>query len=310
MKSKILIIGNTGFIGKNLSKKLKKNNFINFINSSNCNLLIKKNIFSIKKKFDLIFHLAAFIKLGKVSKKIQKKIYTNNLKINNNVIEWWLKTNTQAKLVTIGTSASYSNEKLMNEKYYLKGKIQKDWKNYVYAKRKLQTMINKISKKEKVKFLTTIPSTIYGPGYDLFKKNKNLITDLILKIMIAKAKNEKVYLYGSGYEKRDTIYIDDFIKLLLLSVKKLNNKIINLSSGKQFSIRYYAKLICKKLNYDFNRIEFEKKLHYGSKNRNLDISYLRRNFPSFKFISIDQGISKTIRWCSKKLKNEMSIMRS
>ena len=60
----------------------------------------------------------------------------------------------------------------------------------------------------------------------------------------------------------------------------------------------------------FNNIEFEKKLHYGSKNRNLDISNLRRNFPSFKFISIDQGISKTIRWCSKKLKNEMSIMRS
>ena len=46
MRKKILIIGNTGFIGKNLFKKLKKNkkNLIYLINSSNCNLLEKKNI--------------------------------------------------------------------------------------------------------------------------------------------------------------------------------------------------------------------------------------------------------------------------
>ena len=312
MRKKILIIGNTGFIGKNLFKKLKKNkkNLIYLINSSNCNLLEKKNIFKLKEKFDLIFHLAAFIKSGKNSKKEQKKIYYNNLKINNNVFNWWIKTNIKAKFISIGTSASYSKENLTNEKYYLYGKkLQTDWKNYVYTKRKLQILLNQISKKQKVSFLTIVPSTVYGPGYNLLKKNKHFIIDLIFKILIGKIKKQKVYLYGTGNEKRDIIFIDDFVKLSLLAVKKLNNTIINLSTGKQFSIKYYAKLICKKLNFKFKNVVFKKNLHYGSRNRNLDISSLKKLSPNYSFISMNEGIEKTIKWTIKQSKkNEMPIV--
>jgi len=304
MKKKILIIGNTGFIGKSLFKKLKKNknNFISCINSSNCNLLIKKNIFKIKKKFDLIFHLASYIKLGKIDKKLQKEIYRKNLKINENVFNWWVKTNIDAKLITIGTSASYSSENFTNEKYYLYGIPQKDWKNYIRTKRKITKIIKSNFKKKNINYVTIIPSSVYGPDFIFHKKINNFLIDLIIKIVIGKIKKKKVILFGTGNERRDSIFIDDFINLLLLASQKINNGIINISTGKQFSIKYYAKLICKKLNFKFKDILFKKNLHYGPTNRKLDISRLKRKFPNYNFITTNKGIRKTISWYIKQIK--------
>jgi len=190
-KKKILITGHTGFLGSRLLKELKKKKYKNeifCINTDNIDLFKKKKIYSLKKKFNIIFHLAADIEVGFLSKKKRKKIFQKNNLINNNIIDWWEKYNPDAKFISIGTSASYSHSIIKSEIFYLKGKPQKDWTEYAYSKRKMQRRLIKCSKKG-LKFLTFVPSSIYGQGYYKKKKNKHFIADIISKILVAKKNN-------------------------------------------------------------------------------------------------------------------------
>ena len=63
-------------------------------------------------------------------------------------------------------------------------------------------------------------------------------------------KNLKVTING-GTQTRDFIYIDDVIKIIILSMEKAQNKkinnIINVGTGRSVSINYLYKIIRKEI---------------------------------------------------------------
>ena len=63
-------------------------------------------------------------------------------------------------------------------------------------------------------------------------------------------------LWGSGNQRRESMHIEDFVNQLVLCEKKINNDVINIGPGFDFTIKQWAKIICKIVNYDFNKILF------------------------------------------------------
>jgi len=300
-KKKILITGHTGFLGSRLLRELKKKKYKNkifCINTNNINLLKKKKIYSLKKKFNIIFHLAVDIEVGLLSKKKRKKIFKKNDLINKNIINWWEKYNPEAKFISIGTSASYSDNITKSEEFYLRGKPQRDWTQYAYSKRKMQKRLIKCSKKG-LKFLTLVPCSIYGPGYYNNDKKKHFIADIISKILFAKKNKSQPILYGDGLQERDIIFIDDFINIILKLCLKIDNLIINVSNGKSHTIKFYTRFICKLVKFDFKKVIFNKIKSYGVKKSKLEISLLKKKLIKYKFTSFRKGLNETIL-CIKK----------
>ena len=80
---KILITGGTGFLGTNLTQVLKKKNDVISCSSKKLNLFYYKNFKKFEnKKFDIIFHLAAWTQAGDFCLRYPGEQWINNQLIN------------------------------------------------------------------------------------------------------------------------------------------------------------------------------------------------------------------------------------
>jgi len=118
-----------------------------------------------------------------------------------------------------------------------------------------------------MKYLFFIPSCFYGTHYK--HDDKHFIYDLVRKICEAKYNSSPPpVLWGNGNQKRELIYVDDAVDIVLNSLN-MNNEIINLSSEYCYSIKKYAKIICNIIDYDFKQVQFDVTKFVGAYEKSL-----------------------------------------
>jgi GDP-L-fucose synthase len=298
-KKRILVIGASGFLGRFLIPKLRKNFIVDITNSSKNNLLKDGSLkeFNNKKYFE-IFHLAAWTQAGDFCLKFPGDQWIRNQKINTNVLSWWKEYQPNAKMIFIGTSCSYPTNMILEEKNYLKGEPIESLYTYAMTKRMLLAGAKSFSKQYNLNWVSYIPSTLYGPYYHDDERQMHFIFDLIKKILLGKYKSKKVILWGNGYQKREIIHVNDFVNIMLKTKKKLKNEVINIGSGKGYSIREFAKIICDIVGYDFKKIKFDTSKYIGAKSKILCVKKITKtlkNYPKH-LINIKLGIKETIDW--------------
>jgi nucleoside-diphosphate-sugar epimerase len=69
---------------------------------------------------------------------------------------------------------------------------------------------------------------------------------VIGKFLKLKKENKPLTIYGDGKQTRDFVYVDDVVKANILAMKSKKvgkGEVINICSGKNYSINYIAKLI-------------------------------------------------------------------
>lgn len=266
----ILITGHRGFVGRHLKKGLLDNLSLKKIfvsDSSRLNLLEPLDHSIINCELDYIFHLAAWTKAGDFCLHHPGEQWINNQKINTNILCYWKEYQPQAKMIAFGTSCAYPPEKEKTEDNYFNGIADKDLFTYAMTKRMLLAGMQAFAKQYDMKFLYFIPNTLFGPDFDI--EDSHFIFDLIKKICAAKHEgNKPVTLWGSGNQCRELIYVKDAIDLIIGSLQ-LNNKIINLGTGKERSIKEYAKMICDYVEYNYEEIEFDTSAFEGVKSKYL-----------------------------------------
>ena len=84
-------------------------------------------------------------------------------------------------------------------------------------------------------------------------------------------------MWGDGSQKREIVDVEDFIKNMWKIIKlKINNEIFNIGYGKEFTIKYYAKLISKIIKFNYNMIKYDKTIFPGSKSNLLNLDKIKR----------------------------------
>jgi GDP-L-fucose synthase len=162
------------------------------------------------------------------------------------------------------------------------------------SKRMLQVGVQSLSKQFNVNYLTFVPSTLYGPDYHQDGRQMHFIFDLIRKILDGKYKSNLVSLWGDGNQRRELIYIDNFVECMYDLLLSENNTIINIGAGEDYSIKEYANKICNQVNYDFDKIFFDTTKYVGAKSKVLNINKLLNLKPNYNPIHIDKGLDNTI----------------
>jgi GDP-L-fucose synthase len=147
-----------------------------------------------------------------------------------------------------------------------------------------------------LRWLTFVPSTLYGPGYHRDERQMHFIFDLIRKIVWAKSSGEAPVLWGDGYQRRELVYIDDFVSAATTLAPICTNEIVNIGSGEEYSIRDYARMICDIVGYDFNLIRFDTTRYVGAKSKVLRVEKLKALFPDFRKTPLLDGLQQTIDW--------------
>ncbi|WP_392533937.1 NAD-dependent epimerase/dehydratase family protein [Nostoc sp. C117] len=295
---KILVTGATGFLGTILCSQLESQGYeVVRLNSKNCDLTQQDSLLQFKQEaYDRIYHLAAWTQAGDFCLYHPGEQWIINQQINTNVLTWWHKYQPQAKLISMGTSCAYAPDLELVEENYLTGIPIDSLFTYAMTKRMLYAGHLALNKQFGLKYLCLVPSTLYGPGYHTDGRQMHFIFDLIRKIIRAKLYGEPVILWGDGYQSRELVFVDDFVNIMIQLAASVDNQLINIGAGEEFTIRHFAKLICEKVDYDFNAIQFDTGRYVGAKSKCLAIGKLQQYIPDLTLTSLEVGLTKTIEW--------------
>ena len=101
---------------------------------------------------------------------------------------------------------------------------------------------------------------------------------MIKKIHNSKKKCNQILLWGDGTPKREVIFVDDLADACVYFMnKKIKDTVLNIGTGKDFSIKYYAKIISSIINPNIRlKIKFDKTKPNGTPRKVLDISLAKK----------------------------------
>ena len=124
-----------------------------------------------------------------------------------------------------------------------------------------------------------MPTNTFGPNDNYDTYNSHFIPSLIKKIYLSKKKNKNsIVLWGDGSPKREIIYVDDIADACIYFMnKKTRETIINIGTGKDYSIKQYAHIISSIINPNVKlNIRFDKTKPNGTLRKVLDISLAKK----------------------------------
>lgn len=295
---RILVTGATGFLGRTLCCQLEAlGHELVKLNSKNCDLTKQDSLLRYNDKFyDQIYHLAAWTQAGDFCLYHPGEQWIINQQINTNMLAWWQKYQPQAKLICIGTSCAYAPDQELVEENYLVGTPIESLFTYAMTKQMLYIGLLALHKQYGLKYLCLVPSTLYGPGYHTDGRQMHFIFDLIRKIMRGKLYGEPVVLWGDGYQRRELVFLDDFVRMMLELNAQCENDLVNIAAGEEFTIRHFAELISKQVGYDFDAIQFDTSQYVGATSKCLGTAKLKRLIPDLRLTPLDVGLEQTIQW--------------
>jgi len=101
----------------------------------------------------------------------------------------------------------------------------------------------------KTNYKCLMPTNTFGPNDHYNALNSHFLPALIKKVHDLKLNNKKeLTLWGNGLAKREVIYVDDIADACIFFMKKnFFGTILNIGTGKDFSIKQYAKIILNKI---------------------------------------------------------------
>ena len=293
---KVLVTGSSGFLGKSLCKHLEALGYD--LTRSNSNICDLRNPLSLEIynqiEFDQIFHLAAWTQAGDFCLYHPGEQWIINQKINSNLLSWWSTKQPQAKLISIGTSCSYDPQLPLIEDNYLEGKPIDSLYTYAMCKRMLQIGKVALSRQFGLNYLTVVPSTLYGLEYGIKGKQMHFIFDLIRKFLEFKYFKRPIVLWGDGNQRRELVFIEDFINNLIKLDKSENNDIFNIGAGEDYSIKEFAQILANITGVNISNVQFDESKYVGALSKVLDNTKIDSKLPKRFKTNLEDGLNKVV----------------
>lgn len=269
----ILITGATGFVGRNLIKKLSKNEKVRCLVRKNIylgenieivngNLTNTKTLEDATRDISIVIHLASIIKSNK--KKEFEKI---NVEGTKNLIKVCIK-NKVKKFIFVSSYDIVTNTLYGQSKALAEHSVKNSGLNYLIFR----------------------PTVIYGPDN---KKDIDKLINLIKNYPL-------IPIPGKGEIKLQPLFIEDFINIILQGIKsKKRNKEYFVAGPEPISFNEIIDTISKTLSKKVYKIHIPN-IFIFIINKNLlqnkicDITKIKKDF-IFNPISFEEGIKKIIK---------------
>ena len=307
--SRIFVTGHKGLVGSAIYRKLIVKGYKNLIIADRKKLDLrdqKKVIKFLKiKKPDFIFIAAA--KVGGIyfNSKFKADFITENIQIQTNLIHGAYKCGIK-ELIFLGSSCVYPKncKQPIKEDYLLTGKLEETNDAYAIAKISGIKMCQSYNEQYNTNYKCLMPTNTFGPNDNYDKNNSHFFPALIKKVHEFKLNSNKtIILWGNGRSKREIIYVDDLADACLFFMKKkTNHYLINIGSGKDYSIKYYLELISKViLGNKKIKIKYDRSKPNGVFRKVMDIS-LAKKYGWKSKINLETSISMAYKSFLKEIK--------
>jgi|GEM_PF-202501 len=298
LRMQILVTGASGFLGTGLCAALESaGHEVVRLNSTNCDLTQPDSLAPYNdRRYDQIYHLAAWTQAGDFCLRHPGQQWIVNQQINTSVLAWWRQFQPQAKLIAMGTSCAYAPDRELVEENYLEGQPIDSLFTYAMTKRMLYVGLLALRRQFGLRYLCLVPSTLYGPGYHTDGRQMHFVFDLVRKIISGKLSGAPVVLWGDGYQRRELVWRDDFVQIAVRLASSVDNELVNVGAGEEFTIREFARRICERVGYPFEKIAFDAGRYVGARTKCLATAKLRSLLPDLRLTPLAEGLDRTIDW--------------
>ena len=309
LNAKIYVAGHNGLVGSAIVRELKKKGYKNIITSNKKKLDLTSQAntlnFLKKKKPDFIFIAAAKVGGIYANNKYKADYIYQNLIIQSNLIHGAYLCGIQ-NLIFLGSSCVYPRncKQPIKEEYLLTGELEPTNDAYAIAKIAGIKMCQSYNEQYRTNFRCLMPTNTFGPKDKYDDLNSHFLPALIKKIHKLKvSKKNKLLIWGNGKAKREAIHVDDLANACVFFMnKKIKHSIINIGTGKDYSIKYYADLI-KKIILPNKKIiiQYDLTKPNGTPRKVMDVSVAKKYGWEFQ-TSLKRSIINTYQSYLKEIK--------
>lgn len=296
---KVLIVGGTGFIGKNFVSRLteldanvvftsREKRFFKNKTVLRVNPALIEDFDIIDENFDVLINCAALDGNGYFKKQFANDVCDTNSRISLNILNFAKKRNIK-DVVLLSSAEVYSGvkkKKVVEDD--LKSLSLKYSSGYQVAKLFLEMLANFYSlNNPEMRIYLPRPSYVYGPG-DKYIDSQN---SRLIPLLINNIKNgEKITFFGGRSRKINLIYVKDLVEAILGMVENKKVGPMNITSTELISISKLIQRISDEIGKKA-KVTFEKtNLRPGFLMNNAELLRIKDVFTPFK-----EGISETIK---------------
>lgn len=299
--SKIFVAGHRGLVGSAIVRNLKQRGFTNIIGRTREELDLldqsKVNAFFERERPEYVVLAAAKVGGIYANNTYPAEFIYENLVPQANVIHASYKSGVK-KLLFLGSSCIYPRlaPQPMKEEYLLDGKLEPTNEPYAVAKIAGIKMCQAYNRQYGTKFISVMPTNLYGPNDNFDLMNAHVLPALIRKFVEAKRDGKPfVEIWGSGSPRREFLHVDDCADACvhLLQVYE-ESEIVNIGVGEDVSIKELAELVKAAVGYEGD-LRFDASKPDGTPRKLLDVSRLHSLGWRSK-VSLRDGLAMTVQW--------------
>lgn len=305
LNSKIYVAGHRGMVGSAIMRNLQNKGYNNIITRTSAELDLKNQQvvadFFANEKPEYVFLAAAKVGGIQANNVYRADFIYENLMIQNNVIHQSYVHGVK-KLMFLGSSCIYPKmaPQPLKEDYLLTGLLEETNEPYAIAKIAGIKMCESYYRQYGCKFISVMPTNMYGPNDNYNLNNSHVLPALIRKFHDAKESNAPfVEMWGTGTPMREFLHADDLGDACVYLMQTYEGeKFVNIGSGTDLTIKDLALLIKDIVGYT-GEIKHDLTKPDGTPRKLMDVSYLHSLGWKHK-IELREGITQVYEDFKKK----------
>lgn len=295
LNSKIYIAGHKGLVGSAILRALQSKGYRNLVlrTSAELDLRNREEVLHLFEQEEIDYVFLAAAKVGGIvaNNDYPADFIRDNLFIQCNVIDSAYQFNVK-KLLFLGSTCIYPKfaPQPLKEDYLLTGELEPTNEPYAIAKIAGIKMCQSYNRQYESKFISVMPTNMYGPHDNFDLKTSHVLPALIRKFHEAKENNAaSVEIWGSGTPRREFLHSDDLAEACLFLMKHYDDsEIINVGVGHDISIKELAELIQSVVGYT-GEIVFNHSIPDGTPRKLVDVTKIH-NLGWKAQISLEEGL--------------------
>lgn len=300
-QSKIYVAGHRGLVGSAIVRNLKKKGYTNIIGKTHSELDLTSQAdvekFFSQEKPEYVFLAAAKVGGIGANSEFPADFIMENEIIQCNIIKF-AHENDVKKLMFLGSSCIYPKlcPQPIKEESLLTGPLEPTNEAYALAKISGLKMCQYFNKQYGTKYISVMPTNLYGPNDNYDLKNSHVMPALIRKFHEAKVNNKPyVEIWGTGKPLREFLHVDDMADACVFLMETYEgNDFFNVGTGKELTIGELAEIIKGVVGFK-GELKFNSSKPDGTPRKLLDVSRLEE--AGWKdSIDLTDGIKASYEW--------------
>jgi GDP-L-fucose synthase len=296
----VVIAGSTGLVGSALIETFTAaGHEVVGLNRSIVDLLdleATKKIFQ-NIKPGLVIDAAAKVGGIGANNTLPVEFLSDNLRIQSNLMEAAHSAAVE-KFVFLGSSCIYPRDcqQPIKEEYLMTGPLESTNSAYAVAKIAGIELINSYRKEYGVKWISLMPTNLYGPR-DNFDLQTSHVLPALIRRFIEAVENDspKISLWGSGSPRREFLHVNDLAQAVLKASESYNSPMhLNIGTGIDLTIKEMAGKVAAAAGFN-GEIDWDTSKPDGTPQKVLDVSKIRA-LGWKPTIRLEDGIASTVAW--------------